>query len=141
GLRHEYRAPDGPLTVLRHVDLDVPVGGHVAIVGQSGAGKSTLLSLLGGLERPLQGLVLVGDDDLAGLAGDDLADYRRRTVGFVFQHFGLLDTLSAAENIELACALSRTGPRERRERARELLGAVGLADRASHRPPALSGGE
>src|SRR5206468_1698024 len=121
--------------------LQVDPGGYVAITGPSGAGKSTLLAVLGGLDRPQAGAVVVGDHDLHHLGRNKLADFRRRTVGFVFQHFGLLENLTAAENVELACTLAGTRPRSRRARAAELLAAVGLADRADHRPAELSGGE
>jgi putative ABC transport system ATP-binding protein len=141
GLSHTYRTPEGPLTVLGGLDLDVAAGGYAAITGPSGAGKTTLLSLLGGLDHPQQGKVEVGGQDLTGLNGDELAAYRRATVGFVFQHFGLLETLTAAQNVELAGTLNRSSPDERRARAMELLHAVGLADRAAHRPSRLSGGE
>ena len=141
GLSHTYRTADGPLTVLGGLDLDVADGGYAAVTGPSGAGKTTLLALLGGLERPQGGTVAVGGQDLTGLGGDGLAAYRRATVGFVFQHFGLLETLTAAQNVELAGTLAGTGAGPRRARARELLGAVGLAERAGHRPSRLSGGE
>ncbi len=141
GLGHRYEASAGPLAVLSDLDLDVAPGEHVAVVGRSGSGKSTLLSLLGGLEAPQQGQLSVGDHDLETLAGDNLATFRRETVGFVFQHFGLLEALTAEENVELAGTLSRSGRRARRARARDLLGAVGLGDRLDHRPAALSGGE
>ena len=141
GLRHTYRTSEGPLTVLGGLDLDVPDGGYAAITGPSGAGKTTLLALLGGLEAPQDGLVEVGGQDLTGLSGDALAAYRRATVGFVFQHFGLLETLTAAQNVELAGTLAGTSPADRRARAVELLDAVGLGDRARHRPARLSGGE
>ena len=141
GLFHQYDAPGGVLRVLDGLDLDVAAGEHVAVVGRSGSGKSTLLSLLGGLERPQGGEVEVLGHDLGALSGDDLARFRSREVGFVFQHFGLLETLTAAENVELACMFGGAGPRDRRARADELLEVVGLADRRRHRPPALSGGE
>ena len=140
-LSHTYRTSEGPLTVLGGLDLDVPDGGYAAITGPSGAGKTTLLSLLGGLEQPQSGLVEVGGEDLTQLGGDGLAAYRRATVGFVFQHFGLLETLTAAQNVELAGTLAGTIPPARRARALELLAAVGLAERAGHRPSRLSGGE
>ncbi len=140
-LTHRYATPSGALTVLECVSFDVPAGGYAALTGPSGAGKTTLLSLLGGLDAVQQGQVEVGGDDLAQLRGDALADYRRDMVGFVFQHFGLLEMLTAAENIELARALSGTPAGRRREEARELLASVGLGDRADHRPNALSGGE
>jgi ABC-type lipoprotein export system ATPase subunit len=94
-----------------------------------------------GLERPQQGNVTVGDVNLAGLAGDELADYRRATVGFVFQHFGLLETLTASENVELACTLGGMDREARRRRSAELLQAVDLGERTGHRPGQLSGGE
>jgi putative ABC transport system ATP-binding protein len=116
-------------------------GGYVALTGPSGAGKTTLLSILGGLEPPTEGDVMVADYSVAKLRGDQLAAFRRETVGFVFQHFGLLGALTAAENVELALALSRLNARARAQRALELLTLVGLADRANHLPKALSGGE
>ena len=140
-LSHGYPTPDGPLVVLDGVSFSIPPGGHVALTGASGAGKSTLLSILGGLEAPQSGHVHVGGNDLHRLGGDELAAYRRATVGFVFQHFGLLDTLTAGENVEIALALAGSRPGARRARARELLAAVGLAERTGHRPAALSGGE
>jgi putative ABC transport system ATP-binding protein len=141
GLHHRYPAPEGVIDVLSGVDLDVEAGGYVAVTGPSGAGKSTLLSVLGGLEPLQEGRATVGDVDLAGLAGDDLAGYRRATVGFVFQHFGLLETLTAAENVELAATLAGVRPADRRRRAADLLDAVGLGHRARHAPLQLSGGE
>ena len=140
-LRHRYEASGRVLEVLTGLDLDVPAGGYLTITGASGAGKSTLLAVLGGLEAPQHGSVLVGSMELAGLRGNHLAEYRRSTVGFVFQHFGLLETLTALENVELAGALSGERPAARRARALELLDAVGLANRAGHRPLQLSGGE
>src|SRR5439155_21782997 len=94
-LSHTFRSAAGSVRVLDDLDLQVPPGGYVALQGSSGAGKSTLLSILGGLERPQAGRALVDGVDLGELGGDDLAAFRRRTVGFVFQHFGLLDPLTA----------------------------------------------
>ncbi len=127
--------------MLDGLDLEVEAGGHVALMGQSGAGKSTLLALLGGLERPQEGSVVVDGHDLTGLSRDELAAFRRESVGFVFQHFGLLETLSAVENVELACTLAGVARRVRGRRARDLLASVGLGERAGHRPGELSGGE
>lgn len=127
--------------MLDALDLDIEPGGYVALAGPSGAGKTTLLALVGGLERVQSGTLTVGDHDVASLSGDDLAAYRRLTVGFVFQHFGLLDALTALENVELAAMLAGERPSQRRARARALLDAVGMAPRESHRPGALSGGE
>jgi ABC-type lipoprotein export system ATPase subunit len=140
-LRHVYRKGDRRLSVLDGLDLVVEARGYLAVTGASGAGKSTLLSLLGGLERPQAGDVVVAGVNVAGLVGDELAHYRRTTVGFVFQHFGLLEALSAMENVELACTLAGVARGERRARAHELLSAVGLGPRAAHRPQELSGGE
>jgi ABC-type lipoprotein export system ATPase subunit len=142
GVSHCYPGADGSgLTVLDDLALEVEEGDRVAISGRSGAGKTTLLALLGGLERLQHGSLWVGGIDVASLAGDDLAAYRRETVGFVFQHFGLLDSLTALENVELALSVAAVAPRARRARARDLLGRVGLGERADHLPRALSGGE
>jgi putative ABC transport system ATP-binding protein len=142
GLSFEYETASGALPVLDNVDFDVEPGEVIAVTGVSGSGKTTLLSLLGGLDRIQQGTVIVGGEDLGRLRRDDLARYRRETVGFVFQDFGLLGQLTALENVELALTIAGApGRRLRRERARELLDAVGLAERMSHRPRALSGGE
>jgi putative ABC transport system ATP-binding protein len=140
GLSHGYRSGGATTRALDSVDLDVPAGGYLALTGPSGAGKSTLLSLIGGLERPQTGVLRVGDHDLSRLHGDRLSAYRRATIGFVFQHFGLLDLLTARENVELAAALSRR-PVDRKAMAAALLDEVGLAGRAEHRPSQLSGGE
>jgi len=140
-LRHGYRSAAGQVRVLDGVDMAVAANGYAAVTGSSGAGKTTLLAILGGLERAQTGHVEVGGRDIAGLTGDDLAAYRRTTVGFVFQHFGLLDTLTAAENVELAATLSGLTPRKRRARTAEVLDSLGLGPRAGHRPAELSGGE
>ncbi len=140
-LVHRYSTPAGTLTVLDHLDLTVEAGEHLAIIGPSGSGKSTLLSLAGGLEAPQEGTVRVAGTDLAGLRRDDLARFRARTVGFVFQHFGLLESLTVIENVELAGTLAGSGRRDRRRDASVMLDAVGLGDRADQVPATLSGGE
>jgi putative ABC transport system ATP-binding protein len=140
GVNHWYRSWGAPVEALHDIDIDIPGGGYVALTGPSGAGKSTLLSLIGGLERPQSGTLIVGQHNLQQLHADALAAFRRTTIGFVFQHFGLLDLLSARENIELAASLSAPSKRRRQE-AGDLLGEVGLLDRAEHRPGQLSGGE
>jgi ABC-type lipoprotein export system ATPase subunit len=140
-LSHRFASRSGTVTVLDGLDLHVDPGGHVALVGASGVGKSTLLSVIGGLEAPQGGSVVVDGADLNGLNRTELATFRRETVGFVFQHFGLLEALTAAENVELACSLAGISGPVRRERALELLDAVGLGARARHRPVELSGGE
>ena len=140
-LRHIYRHRGEDLTVIDGLDLTIESGSYLSVTGRSGAGKSTLLALLGGLEAVQSGSVVVGDVDLSGLTSPALAAFRQTTVGFVFQHYGLLETLTALENVELAGALKGIRPRVRRERSRELLDAVGLSPRAGHRPLELSGGE
>jgi putative ABC transport system ATP-binding protein len=141
GLTHRYGEGAGSLTILCDVEMDVPAGGYAAVTGVSGAGKSTLLSILGGLEPVQHGSVCVGGQDLATLRGRELARFRRARVGFVFQDFGLLTMLTARENVELALTLTGVPRGERRAQAERLLGEVGLAERAAHRPPKLSGGE
>lgn len=139
GVSHAYGG--GSVPVLHHLDLDIEPGHFVALTGPSGAGKSTLLSLIGGLEPLQTGSISVGGQDLSSLSGNALADYRRSTVGFVFQHYGLVEVLTARENVELSLALSRISQTERRARSKRLLGGVGLSHRAEHRPTQLSGGE
>ena len=140
-LSYAYRTASGALPVLAGVDVEIAAGDVVAVAGASGSGKTTLLSVLGGLDRPESGTVFVGGEDLGRLSRDDLARYRRETVGFVFQDFGLLGQLTALENVELALTIAGAAKRWRRARARELLDAVGLRERVAHRPRALSGGE
>jgi ABC-type lipoprotein export system ATPase subunit len=140
-LSHRYEGPSGAVPVLKEVSFDIPKGGYAALVGASGAGKTTLLSLIGGLERVQSGSLLVGGREVAALEGDMLAEYRRKTVGFVFQNFGLLDALTALENVEMAAVLAGEPASARRGRSRELLAAVGMSHRGDHRPGALSGGE
>jgi putative ABC transport system ATP-binding protein len=135
------RLPSGEstLTILDGVSFDVPAGEFLAITGPSGSGKSTLLGLLAGLDRPTAGSIVVGDVDVTSLGEDALARFRRRTVGYVFQSFHLIPTLTAAENV--AIPLELAGTRDALGAARGLLDAVGLAARAHHYPAQLSGGE
>jgi putative ABC transport system ATP-binding protein len=126
---------------LTDVDLRVERGELVAVRGRSGSGKTTLLSLLGGLDRPTSGRVLLDGRSVGDMTADDLVELRRRRVGFIFQAFGLLAILSAAENVEVPLRLVRTPPAERDDRVQVLLELVGLGDRARHRPHELSGGE
>jgi putative ABC transport system ATP-binding protein len=134
---------NGPATI-RAVDgisLKIGPGEFVAIEGPSGSGKSTLLQLLGGLDRPSDGALLLDGSDIRKMGEKALTELRRSTVGFVFQSFNLVPTLSAVENVEVAMAPFRMSKAERRERANELLASVGLADRGDHLPSRLSGGE
>ena len=129
------------LTVLEGVDLRVDETEAVAVVGSSGAGKSTLLHLLGALDQPTSGQVLVGGRDVSGLDVEALAGIRNETVGFVFQFHHLLREFTALENVMMPCLISGTDRRVAADRARELLAAVGLEGRLEHRPAQLSGGE
>jgi putative ABC transport system ATP-binding protein len=131
-------------TVVRAVDgisMRVEAGELVAIRGRSGSGKTTLLSLIGALDRPTSGLVRVTGLPVSQMAERDLVSFRRRTIGFIFQAFGLLPILSAAENVEIPLRLVAAEPRERQDRVDRLLELVGLGGRANHRPHELSGGE
>jgi lipoprotein-releasing system ATP-binding protein len=129
------------LTVLQDLDLQVEAGQMVAIVGASGVGKSTLLHVLGGLDRANQGDVTVADTKLTSLPDADVVAFRNRNVGFVFQFHHLLPEFSAVENVEMPMRIARIPMAEARPRAEELLQRVGLAERTSHRPGMLSGGE
>ncbi len=126
---------------LRGVDLTIQRGEFVALMGPSGCGKTTLLNLIGAIDTPSRGQLLVADVPLETLSEDQLADLRRDRIGVVFQFYNLLPTLSARENIELPMQFKGTDRRQRRERALRLLARVGLKDRAEHKPAELSGGE
>jgi putative ABC transport system ATP-binding protein len=126
---------------LRGVDLCISAGQVVAVKGRSGSGKTTLLNCLGGLDRPDGGEVLIAGKDLSTLSDEQLTRFRRSTIGFVFQSFGLSPTLSAFENVELMLRISGTGHRQRRDRAAQCLELVGLDRWKHHRPDELSGGQ
>ncbi|MEO5511188.1 MAG: ABC transporter ATP-binding protein [Longimicrobiales bacterium] len=140
-----YRSGGRPLTVLRAIDLDIEAGEKMAIVGPSGSGKTTLLGLLAGLDQPTTGTITLLGQDLAALDEDGRAAFRAANIGFVFQAFQLIPTLTALENVlvplELAGALKQAKASELRARASDLLGRVGLGDRIDHYPAQLSGGE
>ncbi len=126
---------------LRGVNLTIESGEFTALVGPSGSGKTTLLQLLGCLDRPTSGRVIINGKDVSQLNRDQRADMRRGTIGFIFQFFALIPTLTAYENIEMPLLLNGHAPGERRARVTELLEAVGLGDRGANRPDQLSGGQ
>lgn len=140
-LSRTFRSPAGEVHACVDVDIEVAEGELVVVRGASGAGKTTLLNLLGGLDRPTSGRVWIGDAEATALGEDELAALRRERLGFVFQSFGLVPILSAAENVEVPLRLAKTPPAERAARVAEALALVGLADQAAQRPSELSGGQ
>jgi lipoprotein-releasing system ATP-binding protein len=141
GLSKTYVSAAGEVTVFEDLSLEIAEGEMVAIVGPSGAGKSTLLHLLGGLDRPSAGSVRFGEFDIFELADVDLARFRNREVGFIFQLHHLLPEFTALENVMMPLLIRRTAQRDARLAAESLLGKVGLSGRMRHRPGELSGGE
>ena len=142
GLTKEYQSGTQSLVVLRDVTFTIPQGAFVSIVGPSGSGKTTLLGLLAGLDTPSRGTVTLDGTDLGSLDEDQRAKLRGEKVGFVFQSFQLIPTLTALENVQVPLELSGAVPvREATARARDLLSRVGLGDRTHHFPQQLSGGE
>lgn len=140
-VRKSYKSLAGPVEVLKGVSFDLERGESVALVGPSGCGKSTLLNILGGLDTMDSGSVRIGEVELAELDDEGMSLLRREVVGFVFQFFHLLPTLTVRENVELPSLLLGKSPRDSYERAMRLLDSVGLTHRAEHRPHQLSGGE
>jgi len=140
-LHRSYPLGEESVPALRGVSFTIEQGDYVAITGPSGSGKSTLMHLLGGLDRPTSGQLLLGGRDVATLSAGELAEVRNRTIGFVFQAFHLLARTSAVDNVALPLVYRGIGARERRSRALAMLDRVGLAHRAGHRPNQLSGGE
>ncbi|MGW3691688.1 ABC transporter ATP-binding protein [Streptomyces sp. NPDC005125] len=140
-LHRSYGSGAAAVHALRGVSFEIPRGELVALKGRSGSGKTTLLNLVGGLDSPDEGRITVDGTDLAELGEDGLLALRRDRVGFIFQAFGLIPILSAAENVGVPMRLRKTSPREREERVALLLSLVGLADHAAQRPGELSGGQ
>ncbi len=140
-LKKDYRLGDETVHALAGVSLDLPTGEFAAFVGPSGSGKSTLLHLVGGLDTPSAGSIVVEDHDLSQASDKELASYRNHNIGFVFQAFHLHPTYTALENVAIPLLFFGVGKTERLERAKAALEAVGLANRAGHLPNQLSGGE
>jgi putative ABC transport system ATP-binding protein len=136
-----YRRGSEDLHILDKLNLEVPRGEFLALMGPSGSGKSTLLNLLGGLDRPTAGSVSIGGDDISRLSDRRLAAWRSRHVGFVFQMYNLLPVLSAARNVDLPLLLTKLSASQRRTQVELALSAVGLSHRLKHYPNQLSGGE
>ena len=136
-----FESKAGAVHAVAEVSLEVRPGELLVVTGPSGAGKTTLLNLLGGLDRPTSGRVLLGDDEFSALGDDELAAVRRDRLGYIFQSFGLIPVLSAAENVEVPLRLQRMDPAERDVRVAESLELVGLAGHAAQRPYELSGGQ
>ena len=140
-VRKVYRRDAEEITVLDGIALQVPPGEFVALMGPSGSGKTTLLNLIAGIDRPTSGEVIVAGTDVARLSESELARWRSRNVGFIFQFYNLIPVLRAVENVELPLLLTGLSKRERRERALTARKVVGLADRSGHYPRQLSGGQ
>ena len=136
-----YPVGDTEVRALNHIDLDITPGEYISLMGPSGSGKSTLLNVLGLLDRPTEGIYRLEDRDTQSLDELERARLRRERIGFVFQSFHLLSRLTAFDNVALPLVLAGMAPAERREKAEQALAAVGLTDRAHHRPNQLSGGQ
>jgi putative ABC transport system ATP-binding protein len=141
GLTKTFRRDGVEITVLRGIDLVVHQGDFISLMGPSGSGKSTLLNIIAGIDRPSTGEMHVLDSDILSMSEDDLATWRNRHVGFVFQHFNLIPVLTAFGNVELPLLLTSLSKKERREHVMTALNLVGLTDRAEHYPRQLSGGQ
>ncbi|MFF2436326.1 ABC transporter ATP-binding protein [Streptomyces sp. NPDC058107] len=140
-LHRSYGTGAGAVHALRGISFDVPRGELVALKGRSGSGKTTLLNLVGGLDSPDRGRITVDGTDLSGLGEDGLLELRRDRIGFIFQSFGLIPILTAAENVGVPMRLRKADPREREDRVALLLSLVGLGDHGAQRPGELSGGQ
>lgn len=141
GIRKDYRRGNETVHVLQALDLDIPRGDFLALMGPSGSGKTTLLNLLGGIDRPTEGRLMVDGTDIATYSESELARWRARNVGFVFQLYHLLPVLSAERNVELPLLLTGLTTSERKRRVQAALSLANIADRARHKPSELSGGQ
>ena len=140
-VKRSYKIGKVETQALRGVSLSIQNGEFSALIGPSGSGKTTLLQLIGCLDQPSSGQVFINNKNVSGLNRNQRADMRRTSIGFVFQFFALIPTLTAYENIELPLLLSKNTPKERKERVDELLEAVNIADYAKNRPDQMSGGQ
>jgi putative ABC transport system ATP-binding protein len=141
-LTRSFKSGDTTVTAVNNISFEIPQGKFASIIGRSGSGKSTLLSLLGGLDKPTEGEITVGDKNLAGMHDHALIDYRCRTIGFVFQNYNLIPNLTAIENVMLPMEFAGQAAQERKARAIKLLEEVGLTgDKQNRKPGRLSGGE
>jgi putative ABC transport system ATP-binding protein len=137
----EYRRGSERIDVLQDINLEIPQGDFLALMGPSGSGKTTLLNLIGGLDRPTSGSVEVAGEPISRLSDGQLAKWRSRHIGFIFQFYNLLPVLTAERNVELPLLLTSLSKAQRRQHVATALGVVGLADRARHYPRQLSGGQ
>ncbi|HMO41075.1 MAG TPA: ABC transporter ATP-binding protein [Saprospiraceae bacterium] len=136
-----YNPDKIPVPALRGVDMEIEAGEFTAIVGPSGSGKTTLLNIIGGLDRPTEGIVRIGGKNIEELSDNQLIDFRKEHIGFVFQAYNLIPVLTARENVEFVMLLQNRPKAERDQRTEELLHAVGLSDKMDKRPSELSGGQ
>ena len=140
-VKRYYEGKENELEILHGIDLTVRQGDFVAIVGESGSGKSTLMNIIGALDKPTAGTYLLDGTNVQAMTDSQLSVIRNKKIGFVFQNFNLIGRTSALKNVELPMLYAHVPPRQRTQRARELLAAVGMADRADHQPNELSGGQ
>ena len=140
-VKRYYEGKENELEILHGIDLTVHQGDFVAIVGESGSGKSTLMNIIGALDKPTAGTYLLDGTNVQAMTDSQLSVIRNKKIGFVFQNFNLIGRTSALKNVELPMLYAHVPPRQRTQRARELLAAVGMADRADHQPNELSGGQ
>ena len=140
-VKRYYEGEPNELEILHGIDLKVFQGEFVSIVGESGSGKSTLMNMIGALDRPTEGQYFQGGRDISKLQDEELSDIRNQEIGFVFQNFCLIPRMSAVRNVEIPLMYANMPPKQRRERAMELLALVGMEERADHKPNELSGGQ
>ena len=140
-VKRYYEGKENELEILHGIDLTVRQGDFVAIVGESGSGKSTLMNIIGALDKPTSGTYLLDGTNVQAMTDSQLSVIRNKKIGFVFQNFNLIGRTSALKNVELPMLYAHVPPRQRTQRARELLAAVGMAERADHQPNELSGGQ